>query len=89
MVNPERGQDDNLFNIKIDLDPRYYRKIDMFNKRFANGIPSLVDCESLKIIGDVFFERNVKIKGNVVINNRSGSQAVIKKGMVIERDIEF
>ena len=87
IVNPEREQDDNCFNINIDLDPRYYRKIDMFNKRFANGIPSLIDCNSLKIIGDVFFEGNVKIKGNVIINNRSGSQAVIKEGMVIEGDI--
>ena len=89
IVNPERGQEDNCFNINIDLDPRYYRKIDMFNKRFANGIPSLIDCNSLKIIGDVFFEANVKIKGNVVINNRSGSQAVIKEGMVVEKHIEL
>ena len=89
IVNPEREQDDNCFNINIDLDPRYYRKIDMFNKRFANGIPSLIDCNSLKIIGDVFFEANVKIKGSVVINNRSGSQAVLKEGMVIERDINI
>lgn len=89
IVNPEREQDDNCFNIKIDLDHRYYTKIDMFNKRFANGIPSLIDCKSLKIIGDVFFEGNVKIKGNVVINNRSGSQAVIKENTVIEGDISL
>lgn len=89
IVNPEREQDDNCFNIKIDLDHRYYTKIDMFNKRFANGIPSLIDCNSLKIIGDVFFEGNVKIKGNVVINNRSGSQAVIKENTVIEGDISL
>jgi UTP--glucose-1-phosphate uridylyltransferase len=89
MVNPERGQNDNSFNINIDLDPRYYRNIDMFNKRFANGIPSLIDCKSLKIIGDVLFEGNVKIKGHVVINNRSGSQAVIKEGTVIEGNINI
>ncbi len=89
IINPERGQDDNHFNINIDLDPRYYRKIDMFNKRFANGVPSLVDCESLTIIGDVLFEGNVKIKGNVVINNSDKFQAVIKEGTVIEGDINF
>jgi len=89
IVNPERGQDDNCLNINIDLDPRYYRKIDLFNKRFANGIPSLINCKSLKIIGDVFFEANVKIKGSVIINNRSGSQAVIKEGTVIERNFDF
>jgi UTP--glucose-1-phosphate uridylyltransferase len=89
MVNPERGQDDNCFNINIDLDPRYYGKIDMFNKRFANGIPSLIDCNSLKIIGDVFFEGNIKIKGNVAINNSGKSQAIIKEGTVIERGINI
>ena len=89
IVNPEREQDDNCFNINIDLDPRYYRKIDMFNKRFANGIPSLIDCESLKIIGDVLFEGNVKIKGNIVINNIDKPQAVIKEGAVIEQNISW
>ena len=89
IINPERGQDDNYFNIKINLDQKYYGKIDMFNKRFANGVPSLVDCESLNVIGDVLFEGNVKIKGNVVINNNRKSQAVIKKGSVIEGFVVF
>ena len=88
IVNPARKQNGRNFNIIIDLDPKYYTKIDMFDKRFANGIPSLVDCESLTIIGSVFFEANVKIKGNVVINNSGGSHAVIKEGTVIEGDIE-
>ncbi len=88
IINPARKQNGGNFNIIIDLDPKYYTKIDMFDKRFANGIPSLVDCESLTIIGDVFFEANVKIKGNVVINNSGGSQAVIKEGTVVEGDIE-
>ena len=61
----------------------------MFDERFASGIPSLVDCESLTIIGDVFFEKNVKTKGNVVINNRSGSQAVIKEDTLIEGDLDL
>jgi len=87
IVNPARKQNDRDFNIIIDLDPKYYTQIDMFDKRFATGVPSLVDCESLTIIGDIFFEGNVKIKGNVVINNRSGSRAVIKEGTVIEGDI--
>ncbi|MBU2522324.1 MAG: UTP--glucose-1-phosphate uridylyltransferase [Proteobacteria bacterium] len=89
IVNPARKQNGKNFDIIIDLDPRYYRKIDMFDERFANGIPSLVDCESLTIIGDVFFERGVKIKGDVVINNRSGSQVVIKEGTIIDKDIKF
>jgi len=42
--------------IKIDLDPKYYGKIDAFNERFQNGAPSLIECESLTVSGDVFFE---------------------------------
>ena len=30
--------------IAIDLDQKYYGKIDLFDERFAEGIPSLIDC---------------------------------------------
>ena len=44
--------------IEIDLDPRYFGKIDLFDERFIHGIPSLMDCESLTIRGDVLIEGN-------------------------------
>ncbi len=73
--------------IAIDLDQKYYGKIDLFDERFAEGIPSLIDCESLTIDGDVRFEKNVTIKGEVVIKNIGKSQAVIKEGSVIDKDV--
>jgi UTP--glucose-1-phosphate uridylyltransferase len=73
--------------ITIALDPKYYGKIDLFDERFAEGIPSLIDCESLTIDGDVRFEKNVTIKGKVVIKNSGESQMVIKKGSVIDKDV--
>ena len=75
--------------IQIDLDPRYYGKIDLFDERFIHGIPSLMDCESLTILGDVRFERNVTIKGRVVITNDLKSQAVVKEGTVLDKDVIF
>jgi len=75
--------------IAIDLDQKYYGKIDLFDERFAEGIPSLIDCESLTIDGDVRFEKNVTIKGEVVIKNIGKSQAVIKEGMVVNEDLIF
>ena len=33
----------------IALDPKYYGKIDGFDERFSEGIPSLIDCDSLTI----------------------------------------
>ena len=83
IVNPERTLD----RIKINLDPTYYGRIDMFDERFAAGIPSLVHCESLSIEGDVFFEGDVTITGRVKIKNRGPEKAVIKKGAVIDKDI--
>jgi len=83
IVNPKRKLD----TLKIDLDPRYYEKIDDFNQRFKGGVPSLVDCEFLRIEGDVFFERNVTIKGTVSIKNSRQKAAVIKGGTVIDSDL--
>lgn len=75
--------------IKIDLDPRYYGKIDLFNQRFSRHIPSLVKCDALKIQGDVRFESNVSIRGRVVIKNNSSKQAVVQEGTVIDENVTF
>lgn len=83
IVNPAR----RLGRLKIDLDPRFYGKIDIFQKRFRRGVPSLVDCESITIVGDVYFEENVSIKGRVEIKTGQNRTAVIKKGTVVDHDL--
>jgi UTP--glucose-1-phosphate uridylyltransferase len=75
--------------IEIDLDSKYYGKIDLFNQRFGEQVPSLIECEALKIQGDVRFESNVKIKGRVIIQNNSAKQAVVKAGKVIDANLVF
>jgi len=52
----------------ISLDDRYYHSIDQMVKRFADGVPSLMNCQSLKITGDVSFGEDVICEGNVEIN---------------------
>ena len=85
ILNPDRRLD----SIRINLDPKYYGKIDLFNERFKNGVPSLLDCESLTIEGDVFFEANVTLKGNVIIVNRNPHREILRAGSVIDRDVSF
>jgi len=63
--NPKRKMD----SIQIDLDPTHYRFIDRFKNRFPFGVPSMVDCESLTIKGDVRFGSDVKLKGWVALSN--------------------
>ena len=85
IVNPDSGTK----TIQIDLDPKYYGQIDLFDERFSKDVPSLLNCESLTIRGDVRFENNVTIKGRVVITNKGKTQTVIKEGTVIEKDLIF
>lgn len=85
ILNPKIGSQ----TIAIDLDQKYYGKIDFFDERFVDGIPCLIDCESLTIDGDVRFEKNVTIKGRIVIKNIGKSQAVIREGMVVNEDLIF
>ncbi len=51
----------------IELNEKFYKDINDFEKRFSGGIPSLKKCKSLEIIGDVYFGSNVEIKGDVKI----------------------
>jgi UTP--glucose-1-phosphate uridylyltransferase len=88
-MNPERKINQKQETIKIKLDPKFYGKIDNFDQRFADGVPSLVDCYALTIEGDVKFEKDTVIKGSVVIKNTQLSQAVVKEGMVIDQDLIF
>ena len=86
-INPIRIKNNKPGATKVKLDPDYYTKIDDLDQRFATGAPSLVECDELTVEGDVRFENDVTIKGSVCINNRQGSQAVIKAGTVINKDL--
>lgn len=85
IANPNTGTK----SIQVDLDPKYYGKIDLFDKRFSRGVPSLTNCESLTVKGDVRFESNVAIRGKIVITNKGKTQGVIKEGTVVEKDLIF
>jgi UTP--glucose-1-phosphate uridylyltransferase len=86
-INPKRLAAGREETIKIRLDPSFYGKIDFLESRFKEGLPSLVNCDSLKIEGDVYFEGDVTIKDHVSIKNSHDSPAVIKKGSIIDKDI--
>jgi len=83
--NPDR----KLETIRIDLDHRYYKKIDQLKERFAHNTPSLIDCESLRIEGNVYFGKGVIIKGKVNIISHSTRKVSIPEEMVIDADLLF
>jgi UTP--glucose-1-phosphate uridylyltransferase len=74
---------------QIDLDPRYFGKIDMFDARFPQGVPSLLACRRLRVKGDVVFENRVTIAGDVTITNTGDRQAVVQSGTTIDQDLQL
>jgi UTP--glucose-1-phosphate uridylyltransferase len=73
--------------LRIKLDPAFYGNIDMFEDRFKAGVPSLIDCDALTIEGNVFFERNIRIRGAVTIKNTNDAPYIVKAGRVVDRSI--
>jgi UTP--glucose-1-phosphate uridylyltransferase len=74
----------------VVLDSRYYKLIDDFEARFAEGAPSLRKCTRLVVQGDVRFAANVVCKGDVRIINRAAEQRRLPPGCVLdqtERDL--
>jgi len=72
-VNPNR----KAAQVNITLDTQFYSRLDQLKKRFPHGAPSLADCESFKITGDVHFGKNITITGQTLINNTQSAPAFI------------
>lgn len=49
----------------IDLDSRHYKLVADFEAAFPHGAPSLVKCESLKVVGNKIFPANLVLEGKV------------------------
>ena len=71
----------------VSLDPRYYRNIADFELRFPCGAPSLLQCESLAIDGDIRFGANVRIEGRVHLRNPTDQPARIADGSRIHTPV--
>ncbi len=79
-INPSR----KVGYIVVNLESKYYKNIDDLEARFPEGVPDLLECEKLTITGDVIFGKNVKLIGNVVINNDTGKQLTIDSNSVLQ-----
>ncbi|KAI4321231.1 hypothetical protein MLD38_034637 [Melastoma candidum] len=77
--NPARK---NPTNPSIELGPEF-KKVGNFLSRFKS-IPSIIELESLKVSGDVWFGSGVILKGKVTISAKSGAKLEIPDGTVLE-----
>jgi UTP--glucose-1-phosphate uridylyltransferase len=76
-------------SIALTLDPEFYSSIDLLQSHFPYGAPSLVDCESFSVTGDVKFGGNIAIRGSVTITNMTSAQVMIEDNTTITENRSF
>lgn len=85
VLNPQR----QLGSAVIDLDPTYYKLVSDMNARFPDGVPSLIECQSLTVKGDFKFGAGVNVVGTVELVNQSAHQVEIADGEVVDQNRQW
>lgn len=75
----------NPANPSIEVGPEF-KKVGNFLSRFKS-IPSIVELDSLKVSGDVWFGSGIVLKGNVSITAKAGVKLEIPDGAVLENKV--
>jgi UTP--glucose-1-phosphate uridylyltransferase len=71
---------------EIELDPRFFGKVDDFFARFPAGAPSLSECRRFEVVGDFRFGENISVVGDVRLENDGEQIEVIPDGTRLEGD---
>jgi UTP--glucose-1-phosphate uridylyltransferase len=61
----------------VSLDPTFYRMLPEFDARFADGPPSLRECDRFTVEGDVRFGADVVVRGEVVVRAPSRVEQLV------------
>ncbi|XP_047334123.1 UTP--glucose-1-phosphate uridylyltransferase-like isoform X2 [Impatiens glandulifera] len=75
----------NPANPHIVLGPEF-KKLDDFQSRFKS-IPSIIELDSLRVMGDVWFGADIILKGKVIIVARPGMRLEIPDGTVLQNKV--
>jgi len=71
----------------VTLDDGYYTLIDDMLARFPHGAPSLLQCRSFTVYGDVYFGKDVVVQGDVTVRNENDSPRCIPDGAVLTGNV--
>lgn len=73
----------------IELDPKFYKLVDGLEKLLAEAVPSLVACDSLKVVGPIVFEPGVVCCGAIDIVNEEEEIQMVTAGNYTDTTITF
>jgi UTP--glucose-1-phosphate uridylyltransferase len=60
----------------VDLEPRFYKLVGDFDRRFPAGAPSLREAKQLVVNGDWTFEDGVTVVGEAVLEDQGPGSRV-------------
>lgn len=81
LVLSERRQPPVLPLVKLGHE---FATIDNYMRRFARGVPDILELDHLTVSGDVYFGANITLKGTVIIVANEGSTIMIPDGAILE-----
>jgi UTP--glucose-1-phosphate uridylyltransferase len=70
----------------VALDSDHFKLLRDFEERFAEGPPSLVECDRLVVEGDVRFGAGVVVRGDVTVRQDGDQPLAIEDGAVLDGD---
>jgi len=63
---------------------KFFSSIEDYDRRVAYGVPNILELDHLTVAGNVYFGRDVTLKGTVIIVANEGSAIMIPDGSVLE-----
>lgn len=66
-LNPARQSDQAL---QIELDKSYYGLFHQLKDRFPGALPSLVNCDRLRIKGNIYFDADIALEGDIYLHHK-------------------
>jgi UTP--glucose-1-phosphate uridylyltransferase len=67
----------------VDLDSRFYKLVNDFDRRFPDGVPSMRRATSLVVHGDWTFGRAVTVIGDVELGTPTGGAGRVEPGTTL------
>jgi UTP--glucose-1-phosphate uridylyltransferase len=80
---------DSDSGVVITLDTNYYKFVNDLDARFKHGVPSLVNCTSFKVQGDIRFGRDVVCEGDVHLINETERPVTVADSTVLTGTIRY
>ena len=66
----------------VNLDPRFYKRIQDFEARFPRGVPSIKDAQSLTVEGDWTFGADVVASGEAHVGQEGSPGRIADDALI-------